>query len=64
MNTELPKVFTVAEVADQLGCGDSTVYRMIDAGTLRAIRIGSGTKRPGLRITEDALRAYLEGRAA
>ncbi len=64
MSSDLPKIFTVAEIAAYLSCDGSTVYRLIDAGSLRAVRVGVGRKRPGIRITEDALRSYLEGRAA
>lgn len=61
MSTELPKIFTVAEAAEYLRCDNSSVYRMINGGRLRSIRVG---RKKGLRITEDALRAYLEGSAA
>lgn len=64
MNGDIPKVFTIAEVAEILGCHPSSVARMVEAGSIRSIRVGTGPKRPGIRITEDALRAYLEGRAA
>lgn len=59
--TGLPRIFTVAEVAEYLGCDPSTVYRAIGRTELRSIRVG---QRKGLRVTEDALRAYLEGGAA
>lgn len=60
----LPQIFTVEDVAEYLGCDRSTVYRLVDADELRSIRVGVGRKRPGIRITEDALRTYLAGGAA
>ncbi len=59
----LPRIFTVEEVAEHLGCHRSTVHRMIAAGEIRSIRVGIG-KRARHRVTEDALRSYLEGSAA
>lgn len=63
MSAAIPKVFTIAEVAELLGCHPSTVTRMIANRSIRSIRVGVG-QRAGHRITEDALRDYLEGSAA
>ncbi|MBS2539261.1 helix-turn-helix domain-containing protein [Catenulispora sp. NF23] len=54
-----PKIrppFKVAEVAVMLGVHRSTIYRDIEEGRLRALRVGSG--KGALRILPDALDAY------
>jgi excisionase family DNA binding protein len=48
---------TVAEVAKQLRVSNMTVYRLIKAGELRALRIGRG-----YRLKEDDVRRYLQQR--
>ena len=51
------RFMTVAEVARQLRVSNMTVYRLVKAGQLRAVRVGRG-----YRITEDDVRKYLEQR--
>ncbi len=51
------RFLTVTEVAAQLRVSTMTVYRLINAGTLAAVRIGKS-----LRIREDDLMAYLSVR--
>lgn len=51
------KPYRVAEVAALLDVHPVTVYRAIEAGRLRALRIGAG--RGALRILPEALDAYL-----
>lgn len=48
---------TVAEVAKQLRVSNMTVYRLIKAGEMRAVRVGRG-----YRLKEDDVRRYLEQR--
>ena len=48
---------TVAEVAKQLRVSNMTVYRLIKAGEMRAVRIGRG-----YRLKEDDVRQYLQQR--
>jgi excisionase family DNA binding protein len=48
---------TVAEVADQLRVSNMTVYRLVQAGELPAVRIGRS-----YRIREDDVDKYLESR--
>ena len=48
---------TVAEVAKQLRVSNMTVYRLIKAGEMRALRIGRG-----YRLKEDDVRRYLQQR--
>ncbi len=49
------ELLTVAEAAACLGCGTSTLYRMLLAGTIPHVRIG----RTGKRISKQALRRYI-----
>lgn len=37
-------LLTIAECADQLGCAPLTVRRMISRGSLRAFKIGGGSR--------------------
>jgi excisionase family DNA binding protein len=39
------KSYTVAAVAEIMDCSPNSVYRLIDAGTLKAYGIGKGGKR-------------------
>lgn len=48
---------TVAEVARQLRVSNMTVYRLVRAGDLPAVRVGRG-----YRIREKDLLAYLQNR--
>jgi excisionase family DNA binding protein len=48
------RFLTVAEVADMLRVSSMTVYRLIKAGDLRAIRVGKS-----YRLAEDEVDRYL-----
>jgi excisionase family DNA binding protein len=48
-------LLTVEEVAARLRCNSSTVLRMIYAGRIPAINIGSGPKRRAWRIESSSL---------
>ena len=48
------RLLRVREVAEALAVSNMTVYRLINEGALRALRIGHGWRRP-----EADLRAYL-----
>ncbi|MGO1544380.1 MAG: helix-turn-helix domain-containing protein [Gulosibacter sp.] len=50
------KVLKAAEVARHLSCTPETVYRLVNAGQLRAIRVGRL-----LRIPESSLTAFIAG---
>jgi excisionase family DNA binding protein len=52
------RLFTVAEVASAMRVSNMTVYRLIKAGDLPALRIGKG-----YRIFESDLGRFLEGRS-
>jgi excisionase family DNA binding protein len=51
------RFLTVAEVAKQLRVSNMTVYRLIKAGQMRAVRIGRG-----YRLREEDVRRYLQQR--
>lgn len=51
------RFFTVQEVADLLRVSSMTVYRLIKAGDLPAVRIGKS-----YRVREDDVDAYLQSR--
>lgn len=51
------KPFRVADIAKMLDVHVATIYRDIEAGRLRALRVGSG--KGALRILPAALDAYL-----
>jgi excisionase family DNA binding protein len=53
------QVLTVSEVAEDLRCGTSSVYRMVASGQLRSFRVGVH----GVRITRSALEAFKAGEA-
>lgn len=55
----LSKLLSVAQVSAKLQCARSTVRKLVAEGYLRASRISSRT----MRISEEDLRAYLDGRA-
>ena len=49
-----PRLLTVAEVADLMRVSTMTVYRLIKAGDLRAVRVGKS-----YRLTEEDVDQYL-----
>lgn len=53
--TGLPRIYTVPELAEYFGCDESTVYRRIRSGELRAFTIG---RKKGIRVREDAVLEY------
>jgi excisionase family DNA binding protein len=55
--TQKSNFVTVSEVADQLRVSTMTVYRLINAGDLPAVRVGKS-----YRLREEDVDAYLAGR--
>jgi len=51
-----PRVYTVEEVAELLKVNPRTVYKMVHDGEIRSVRAGRQ-----IRITDEALNAYLRG---
>lgn len=59
----IPKLHTVAQVTERLGCSAKSVRRLIDAGELQAFQLkrsGDGRRGSSIRIAEDELRRFLE----
>jgi excisionase family DNA binding protein len=54
MAQQRARFLTVAEVADIMRVSTMTVYRLIKAGDLRAVRVGKS-----YRLTEDDVDRYL-----
>lgn len=52
---EMPQFFTVAEVADLMRVSKMTVYRMIHAGDLPAMRVGKS-----FRVPDSAVKALIK----
>lgn len=52
------QLLTLAQVASRLQVSMSTVYRLVDRGELKTIRIGRS-----YRVRPDDLAAYIEGNA-
>ena len=50
------KLLTVYTVADRLKVSPSTIYRLIDEGKLKAVRLSERN----VRVPESSLTAYLE----
>jgi excisionase family DNA binding protein len=55
--SETTAFYRVAQVATILNVHRTTVYRAIESGALKALRLGQG--RGGLRVPAPALAAYL-----
>ena len=49
------KLLTIKEAADRMSVSDKTVYRLINWGKLKRVKIGGAT-----RISEDELNEYME----
>ena len=56
MNTEKsPQMLSIPMVSERTSLSRSTLYREIDAGRLKTVKIGKS-----VRITEQALRDYIQ----
>ncbi len=51
---QVPVVLTAAEVMDILGVGKNTVYRLLNSGRLRGVRVGRSW-----RISMDSLNEFI-----
>lgn len=58
-----PRLLAFSEVMVLLGVSRSTLYRMIDAGTLTRVKVGQGPK-GGARITAESVDTLVSGDAA
>jgi excisionase family DNA binding protein len=53
-------IYTIAEVAKLLRCGQTNVYQLASAKQLAVIQLGAGTK--GFRVRGSDLLAFLDSR--
>lgn len=51
-------LLTLSEACTALGVGKTTAYKLIDAGTLKTVKIGKAT-----RITVESVKAIASGEA-
>jgi len=57
------KLLRVSDAADRLGISTRQVYRLAYAKRLGYRRLGLGTTKPAIRITESSVDALISGRA-
>lgn len=57
MQVERTRLYRVRTVAEALDVSVATIYRAVESGALRAIRLGTG--KGAVRIPGDAIKAYL-----
>lgn len=63
MARPLPRLHSVLETAELLGCGKDTVYALIAAGALESCDIAPpGSTRSKTRVSDDAIRAFIANR--
>lgn len=58
MSEKASRMFRVKAVAEMLDVSVATIYRAIESGTLRALKVGTG--RGALRIPDDAVADYVK----
>ncbi|MEO6088867.1 MAG: helix-turn-helix domain-containing protein [Umezawaea sp.] len=57
MNQQLTQMYRVKAVAKMLDVSVATIYRAIESGALRALKVGTG--KGALRVPEDAIQEYV-----
>ncbi|CAJ3516356.1 transcriptional regulator [Burkholderia pseudomallei] len=57
MGSAVPKLYRISDVMVQLSVSRATIYRMVAAGKLRLVKIGT----QGSRITAESVEAVLAG---
>jgi excisionase family DNA binding protein len=57
MQVERTRLYRVRTVAEALDVSVATIYRAVESGALRAIRLGTG--KGAVRIPGDAIKTYL-----
>ncbi|VBB11337.1 helix-turn-helix transcriptional regulator [Burkholderia stabilis] len=60
MSSAVPKLYRISDVMVQLSVSRSTIYRMVDAGTLCLVKVGVH----GSRITAESVAAVLAGKSS
>jgi excisionase family DNA binding protein len=59
MGSAIPKLYRISDVMVQLSVSRATIYRMVDAGKLRLVKVG----KQGSRITAESVAAVVAGDA-
>lgn len=54
-----PRLLTITETAECLGCSEANVYALIDAGKLPYVPVG---KRKGYRVSLEDVQTFIEAR--
>lgn len=62
MQVEATRLYRVRTVADQLDVSVATIYRAVESGALKAIRLGTG--KGAVRIPGSAIEEYLDACAS
>ncbi|WP_318827072.1 helix-turn-helix transcriptional regulator [Burkholderia cepacia] len=60
MSSAVPKLYRISDVMIQLSVSRATIYRMVAAGRLRLVKVGTH----GSRITAESIAAVLSGNGA
>jgi len=58
MQTQATRMYRVRAVAEMLDVSPATIYRAIDSGALKALKVGTG--KGALRIPADAVSEYVQ----
>ena len=58
MQVERTRLYRVKKLAEALDVSAATIYRAVESGALRAVRLGTG--KGAVRIPGDAVEEYLE----
>ncbi|MGU3557950.1 helix-turn-helix domain-containing protein [Methylobacterium radiotolerans] len=59
---DLPRVRTMRELAELISCSPKQIEKLIKAGELKVFSVGCGQVRQSLRITDEAIAAFIERR--
>lgn len=58
MQTHVTRMYRVRAVAEMLDVSPATIYRAIESGALKALKVGTG--KGALRIPAEAVSAYVQ----
>lgn len=58
----IPKLYTPKEAGEQIGVSEDTIRKLVKSGDLAATNIGNGSINPKMRISEQALKDFIEAR--
>lgn len=58
MQTQVTRMYRVRAVAEMLDVSPATIYRAIESGALKALKVGTG--KGALRIPAESVSAYVQ----